>query len=78
MNSHIVVGVGNIYATEVLFLAGIHPATPANKISLEQTQLLVKLIKQVLKHAIKRWRHYAERFCQPHGGLKRHNVSVGL
>lgn len=54
MNHHIVVGVGNIYATEVLFLASIHPATPANQIALEQCQLLVKLIKQVLKNAIKK------------------------
>lgn len=53
MNHHIVVGVGNIYAAEVLFLAGIHPTTPANTISLTQCQLLVKLIKQVLKNAIK-------------------------
>ncbi|MBP9726294.1 MAG: bifunctional DNA-formamidopyrimidine glycosylase/DNA-(apurinic or apyrimidinic site) lyase [Gammaproteobacteria bacterium] len=52
MNHHIVVGVGNIYAAEVLFLAGIHPATLANQISLEQCQLLVKFIKQVLKKAI--------------------------
>lgn len=53
MNHHIVVGVGNIYAAEVFFLAGIHPATPANKLSLEHCQLLVKFIKQVLKSAIK-------------------------
>ena len=52
MNHHIVVGVGNIYATEVLFLAGIHPATLANQVSLEQCRLLVKFIKQVLKKAI--------------------------
>jgi formamidopyrimidine-DNA glycosylase len=52
MNHHMVVGVGNIYAAEVLFLAGIHPATPAHQISLEQCRLLVKFIKQVLKKAI--------------------------
>ncbi len=52
MNHHMVVGVGNIYAAEVLFLSGIHPATLANQISLEQCRLLVKFIKQVLKKAI--------------------------
>jgi formamidopyrimidine-DNA glycosylase len=52
MNHHVVVGVGNIYATEALFLAGIHPATPANQLALEHYQLLVKIIKQVLRKAI--------------------------
>lgn len=53
MNSHIVVGVGNIYASEALFLAGISPLRPASKISLARYQRLVKMIKQVLTQAIK-------------------------
>lgn len=53
MNSQIVVGVGNIYATESLFRAGIHPLIPAAMLSAEQLQLLVKIIKQVLRSAIK-------------------------
>jgi formamidopyrimidine-DNA glycosylase len=48
-----VVGVGNIYASEALFAAMIHPCTPANKISLEQFSLLIKHIKRILKLAIK-------------------------
>ncbi|HRD68823.1 MAG TPA: bifunctional DNA-formamidopyrimidine glycosylase/DNA-(apurinic or apyrimidinic site) lyase [Legionella sp.] len=53
MNNEIVVGVGNIYATESLFLAGIHPLTPAKKLSLLHCKLLTEHIKQVLKLAIK-------------------------
>ncbi|BCE00720.1 bifunctional DNA-formamidopyrimidine glycosylase/DNA-(apurinic or apyrimidinic site) lyase [Marinicellulosiphila megalodicopiae] len=53
MDSKVVVGVGNIYATESLYLCGIHPATPANQISDEQIQQLLKTIKQILKKAIK-------------------------
>jgi len=53
MNSHVVVGVGNIYASETLFLAGIHPARPADKISLPRYELLVKAIKKVLTASIK-------------------------
>ena len=52
MNSHIVVGVGNIYANESLFLAGIHPTKPSGQISLERYQCLAKSIQQVLRIAI--------------------------
>ncbi|MBI3562043.1 MAG: bifunctional DNA-formamidopyrimidine glycosylase/DNA-(apurinic or apyrimidinic site) lyase [Gammaproteobacteria bacterium] len=53
MNSHIVVGVGNIYASEALFLAGIHPSRAAGKITRERYRALVTAIKQVLRAAIK-------------------------
>ena len=53
MNNEVVVGVGNIYATESLFLAGIHPLTPANAISIEQSTLLTYHIKMILRAAIK-------------------------
>lgn len=53
MDSHIVVGVGNIYANEALFLAGIRPTVSAKRISLNRMQKLVSAIKQVLKNAIR-------------------------
>jgi len=53
MNSHIVVGVGNIYASEALFLAGINPKRSAGKISLERYKLLVDAIKKILRRSIK-------------------------
>lgn len=52
MNSQIVVGVGNIYACESLFLAGIHPTTAAGKISAARLTRLVEAIKNVLAKAI--------------------------
>lgn len=52
MNSHVVVGVGNIYASEALFLSGIHPQRAARRISLARYELLAEMIKQVLKAAI--------------------------
>ena len=52
MNNHIVVGVGNIYAQESLFLCGIHPKRAASKISLARMEKLVLTIKQVLARAI--------------------------
>ncbi len=53
MNSQIVVGVGNIYASECLFMAGINPKRSAHKISLARYQKLVIAIKQILQLAIK-------------------------
>ena len=52
MDSHIVVGVGNIYASESLFLAGLHPNRPAGEISLPEYQGLADAIKTVLRQAI--------------------------
>ncbi len=52
MDSKVVVGVGNIYASESLFWAGIHPQTPANRLSMKQYTALVKQIKTVLRQAI--------------------------
>ena len=52
MNSHIVVGVGNIYASEALFRAGINPKRKAGNISLSRLQKLVDAIKLTLELAI--------------------------
>ena len=53
MNSHVVVGVGNIYASEALFLSGIRPTRPAGRVSREKITNLVNSIKTVLRAAIK-------------------------
>lgn len=52
MDAGIVVGVGNIYASESLFRAGIRPTRPCNSITKKEATLLVKCIKQVLQEAI--------------------------
>jgi formamidopyrimidine-DNA glycosylase len=52
MDQKIVVGVGNIYANEALFRAGIDPRRQAVKVSLRRYRLLVAKIKEVLSEAI--------------------------
>lgn len=52
MDSHLVVGVGNIYASESLFRAGIHPETPAKNVTLKQCIQLVMHIKATLNDAL--------------------------
>lgn len=52
MNARIVVGVGNIYANEALFLAGIDPRRAAGRISRERFLKLAECIRHVLAYAI--------------------------
>jgi formamidopyrimidine-DNA glycosylase len=52
MDSNLVVGVGNIYASESLFRSGINPKTPANKVSKPKCERLVAQIKATLAEAI--------------------------
>ena len=53
MDGHLVVGVGNIYASESLFRARINPQLPANSIGLAKCEKLVAEIKATLADALK-------------------------
>ena len=53
MDGRQIVGVGNIYASESLFRAGIHPRTPAGRLSLERCARLSAAIKETLRAAIR-------------------------
>jgi formamidopyrimidine-DNA glycosylase len=52
MNGRVVVGVGNIYASEALFRAGIHPRRSAGRISRARFEPLVGAVRDVLRDAI--------------------------
>lgn len=52
MNGRLIAGIGNIYANELLFTAGIHPLTPAGEISARQWQRIITAARQVLETAI--------------------------
>lgn len=54
MNHHIVVGIGNIYASETLFLAGIHPEKMASSINQEEAKRIVEYSKDRLEVAIRK------------------------
>ena len=53
MNAKVVVGVGNIYASESLFLAGINPRRAAGRISRHRYDTLADAIRDILSRAIK-------------------------
>ena len=52
MDSHLVVGIGNIYASESLFRAGISPLRAANRISRARYRVLVAAIRETLAASI--------------------------
>lgn len=53
MDNHIVVGVGNIYASESLFAARINPLRPAGQVALDECQRLAETIRAILGEAIR-------------------------
>ena len=53
MNQKYIVGVGNIYASEALFMSGIHPSRLGKDITKRDCEKLVRAIKSVLKKSIK-------------------------
>lgn len=67
MDQRIVVGVGNIYAAEALFQAGIHPARAAGRISEARWARLVTAVKTVLARAIAQGGTTLRDFIQPDG-----------
>ncbi|MCC6627658.1 MAG: bifunctional DNA-formamidopyrimidine glycosylase/DNA-(apurinic or apyrimidinic site) lyase [Chloroflexi bacterium] len=52
LDQGVIAGLGNIYADEALFLAGIHPLTPANALTPAARDRLIVAIRQVLTEAI--------------------------
>lgn len=67
MDQAVVVGVGNIYASEALFAAGIHPRRAAGSVSRERYARLADEIKRILAYAIRRGGTTLRDFISPDG-----------
>lgn len=67
MDQAVVVGVGNIYAAEALFAAGIAPRTPAGRISRRRYDVLALAVQRILAHAIQRGGTTLRDFLSPDG-----------
>jgi formamidopyrimidine-DNA glycosylase len=67
MDQAVVVGVGNIYAAEALFAAGIAPLRPAGRVSRERYAVLAEAVKRILAHAIERGGTTLRDFISPDG-----------
>lgn len=68
MDQKVVVGVGNIYASEALHLAGINPLMEAGDLDLKSAQKLVKEIKKILTQSIDRGGSTISDFVSSEGG----------
>ena len=67
MDQSVVVGVGNIYAAEALFIAGISPLREAGKVSRARYAALADAVKMILAHAIDRGGTTLRDFINPDG-----------
>jgi formamidopyrimidine-DNA glycosylase len=67
MDQRIVVGVGNIYAAEALFAAGISPLRAAGRVSRERYGVLAAAVQAILRHAIRRGGTTLRDFISPDG-----------
>ena len=68
MDSHLVVGVGNIYASEALYDSGIRPNRISKKVSMKEIVSLVESIKNIIKEAIKKGGSTMNDFFNVNGG----------
>jgi formamidopyrimidine-DNA glycosylase len=69
MDAHLVVGIGNIYAAESLFAAGIDPRRAANRIALPRLERLVCAVREILEEAITAGGSTLRDFCTTDGGM---------
>ncbi|MDF1809663.1 MAG: bifunctional DNA-formamidopyrimidine glycosylase/DNA-(apurinic or apyrimidinic site) lyase [Phycisphaerales bacterium] len=53
LDQSLIAGVGNIYADEALFVSGLNPMIPANALNQQQTALLARSIRSIMRNAIK-------------------------
>ncbi len=67
MDQAFISGIGNLYAAEALFRAGIHPERPANSLSVKEQESLFKAIKLVLTQAIQHKGSSVDQYVQLSG-----------
>lgn len=69
LDQEIITGIGNIYASEALFMAGILPTRAANQISLKECKILIEQVIEVLNRAIKAGGSTLKDYQKPDGSL---------
>lgn len=69
LDQEIIVGIGNIYASEALFGSGISPMRASNKISKDECKILIKEIQKTLKKAIAAGGSTLRDYAKPDGSL---------
>jgi formamidopyrimidine-DNA glycosylase len=67
LDGRLLAGLGNIYACEVMFAAGLHPATPAGALGLEEWDRVLQETRRILKRAIRRGGTTVNNYLDSHG-----------
>ena len=78
MDSHLVVGIGNIYASESLFRAGISPLRAANRVSRARYETLVPAIRETLSDAIAAGGSSIRDYVHSDGGAGWFQIQAGV
>ena len=69
LDQTIINGIGNIYASEILYLAKISPLRQANNISIKECKILIEKTREVLKQAINAGGSTIHDYKKPDGSL---------
>ena len=69
LDQDIVAGIGNIYASETLYKAGVSPLRPANKVTLAESTRIVEAAREVLSQAIAAGGSTLKDYKKPDGSL---------
>jgi len=67
LDGRILAGVGNIYACEVMFAAGLHPATPVGALGMEQWGRVLQETRRILRRAIRQGGTTVNNYLNSHG-----------
>lgn len=67
LDGRILAGIGNIYAAEILFAAGLHPETPAGDLTLREWEAVLTAARRILKRAIAQGGTTVNDYLQPGG-----------
>jgi len=78
LDQHVIAGIGNIYADEILFAARLHPCTPSERLGLAESERLLHAMRAVLTNAISRhgttFRDYRDGLGKP--GTNQYTLQV--
>ena len=76
LDQQMIAGLGNIYATEALFRAGIHPDRRVSTLQPDETKKLYQAIKSILKKALKAGGTSIQDYLKPNGSRGRFQKSL--
>ncbi len=78
LDGRILAGIGNIYAAEILFAAGLHPETPVGDLTLTEWEAVLAAARRLLRRAIARGGTTVNDYLQPGGATGLFQVELAV